>query len=78
MVRFFILNLRDPKGEGVHSTNGYMVRACYGGSLNIDLSPVSAKRRLNRMVTRPKLRVVQCIWAEICGIVAIKVNSYAK
>ena len=78
LVRFFILNLRDPKGEGVHSTNGYMVRACYGGGLNIDLSPVSAKRRLYRMVTRLKLRVVQCIWAGICGIVAIKVNSYAK
>jgi hypothetical protein len=28
-----------------------MVGACYGGDLNIDLSKVSAKRRLNRMET---------------------------
>ena len=51
MVRFFIPNLRDSKGEGVHSKNGGMVGACYGGDLNIDLSKVSAKRRLNRMET---------------------------
>ena len=68
----------DPKGEGVHSKNGGMVGACYGGDLNIDLSTVSAKRRLNRMVTRPNPHVGQCIWAGICGIVAIKVNSYAR
>ena len=68
----------DPKGEGVHSKNGGMVGACYGGDLNIDLSTVSAKRRLNRMVTRPNPHVGQCISAGICGIVAIKVNSYAR
>jgi len=47
LVRFFIPNLRDSKGEGVHSKDGVMARACYGGYLNIDLYTVSAKRCLD-------------------------------